>query len=217
MSYMLLMEITTPLTPAARFAQIVDDLLATLRLRCGGIRLAGPLFALLWNRLRRMQRRFAALAEQVRAGTLPAAAPAPAPRPAVADRPAAAARPQRPSDLLPRQFGWLLKAVPESHWVAATTAQMEAFLLDPEAAALVSATPQFGRVLRPFCRMLAVKPPPALALPPKPRPPRPPREPRPKIPLCPHRGRWVRRWHVPKWQRDRDNAEYEAQTGKKWT
>ena len=209
------MEITaTPLTPAARFAQIVDDLLATLRVRCCGIRLAAPLFGLLWNRLRRMQRRFAALAERVRAGTLPAVAPAP--RPSVADGPAAAARPRRPSDPLPRQFGWLLKAVPESHWVAATTVQMEAFLADPEAVALISATPRFGPMLRPFCRMLAVKPPPVLALPPRPRPAPAPPEPRPKIPLCPHRGRWVRRWHVPKWQRDRDVAEWEAETGKKW-
>jgi len=205
------MNITTPLPPAARFAQIIEDLLGVLRARCGGAWMAGPVFWLLTKWLRRLALRFAALAERVHTGTLPPAAAAP--RRTVADRPSVAPRPKRPSDLLPRAFGWLLKIVPEPHWVAGSSVQMEMFLADPVVAALLPAAPGFGRMLRPFCRMLAVRLPPALALPPKPRPPR---EPRPKLPLCPFRGRWVRRWNTPKWRRDRDNAEYEAETGKKW-
>jgi hypothetical protein len=41
---------------------------------------------------------------------------------------------------------------------------------DPEMAALVAGAPQLGRVLRPLCRMLAVKPPAWLRLPRRRRP-----------------------------------------------
>jgi hypothetical protein len=62
--------------------------------------------------------------------------------------------------------------VPEA---AAFGAQLQHLLADPEMAALVAAAPQAGRVLRPLCRMLGVRPPPGpLAPPSRPRAPAPP-------------------------------------------
>jgi hypothetical protein len=43
--------------------------------------------------------------------------------------------------------------------------ELEEMLDDPETAALVAGAPRLGRVLRPLCRMLAVKPPNWLRLP----------------------------------------------------
>jgi hypothetical protein len=54
---------------------------------------------------------------------------------------------------------------------------LQHFLSLPETGELVSAGPQAGRILRPLCRILGVKPPPYLTLPRHPRLPRPPPEP----------------------------------------
>jgi hypothetical protein len=49
--------------------------------------------------------------------------------------------------------------------------ELEKLVEDPELQALVAAAPQLGRVLRPLCHMLAVKLPPWLRLPRRPRRP----------------------------------------------
>jgi hypothetical protein len=50
--------------------------------------------------------------------------------------------------------------------------QVQTFLADPEAAALLEAAPQAGRILRPLCRMLAIPLPDHLRRPkPSPEPP----------------------------------------------
>ena len=60
--------------------------------------------------------------------------------------------------------------------------QLQAFLDDPELAAMAAAAPQVGRLVRPLCRMMNMPPPPYLLLPKRPRRPRPKPEPKPKPP-----------------------------------
>ena len=146
----------SPPAPAAQFAAIIDLLCRTVAARIGGGRLAGPLIILICRRLRRMATRFAALA--ARAGARPRPATAVARRPA-SPRPASA----RPAPALPRGVAWLVRLVPES---SAAASQLQHLLTGPEMAALTAAAPQAGRILRPLCRMLGVRPPAHLVLPP---------------------------------------------------
>ncbi len=168
-----------PRTPPERFAAIIDLLCRMVAARIAGGRLAGPLIILIWRRLNRMGVRFAALAARHDAGTLrpPRLRPR-APRPA---------RP-RPPDPLPRGKAWLIRLVPEA---AGGASQLQHLLADAEMVALIAAAPQAGRILRPLCRMLGLRPPAVLALPP--RPPRPPAAP----PPAPHPPAPPRRPHRP--------------------
>jgi hypothetical protein len=63
---------------------------------------------------------------------------------------------------LSRAFAWLVRRVPQA---AAHGSQLQQLLADPAMAALLTQTPQLGRILRPLCRMLGVPPPPGLRLP----------------------------------------------------
>ena len=55
----------------------------------------------------------------------------------------------------PARFGWLLRA---AAWRAAVYGgQLRVILEQPEMVALLRASPQAGRILRPLCRMLAVE------------------------------------------------------------
>ncbi len=106
---------------------------------------------LLWSRLRRTAERFARLAAKVHAGTLPP------PR-----RRLRSPRPARPQPLrLPRGVAWLLRRLPQA---AAAASQLQHLLADPAMADLLAAAPQAGRLLRPLCQMLGVRPPPARSL-----------------------------------------------------
>ena len=157
------METLTPtLSPADRFTRIVEGLFADITTRATNpwfplavVELA--LIKLIWRRLRRMSRRFAAIMAQLRAGTLPEAGSAPE-RPAAA-RPAGSPRSREPW----RCFGWVIYAV--SWFVWNRHYELEEMLEDPETATQVAAAPQLGSVLRPMCQMLAVKPPAWLRLP----------------------------------------------------
>jgi len=76
-------------------------------------------------------------------------------RPAVAGRvgprvPRAVAAPR-----LPVRFGWLLQAA--AYRAAVYSGQLRVILEQPEVVALLRASPQAGRILRPLCRMLAVE------------------------------------------------------------
>jgi hypothetical protein len=55
----------------------------------------------------------------------------------------------------PRAFGWLVIAA--RHEAAVFGIQLRMILAQPEMVALLAATPQAARVLRPLCRMLAVE------------------------------------------------------------
>jgi hypothetical protein len=153
---------------------MIEGLCGALAARGAKDRSAAPLIVLAWARLRRLSVRFALLAAAVRDGRLAAASAARRradPPPALPPRgmpPASPAEawpaPPRlpalpPPHRLPRGFGWLLRLAPEA---AAYGGQVEHLLADPEMAALLAAAPQAGRILRPLCRMLAIRPGPAL-------------------------------------------------------
>jgi hypothetical protein len=163
------------LTVTDRFARIMDALcrvVAASRTERLG---PGPLIVLIWTRLRRMAARVANLAARVQAGTLPKqrAKKSPSdentrhtrenPRHTCASR-----YPGMPASLpsgsppprLPNTFGWLIRMVPAA---ACCRSQLHHLLSDPEFATLLTAAPQMGRVLRPLCRMLAIKVPEFLA------------------------------------------------------
>lgn len=63
---------------------------------------------------------------------------------------------RRPECVLPRRFGWLVRAA--AYQAAGHGCRLQAVLATPEMEALLRATPQAGRLLRPLCRMLAVDP-----------------------------------------------------------
>lgn len=145
--------------PAAEpFGRILDLLCRAVAARGVGGWLGGLPVILIWSRLRRLAENFARLAERLAAGTPPGP-----PRPRHH-----ASRPNRPKPphRLPQGTAWLVRLVPEA---ASGAAQLRHLLADPEMAALVAASPQAGRLLRPLCRMLGVDPPQAIAKP-KPRP-----------------------------------------------
>jgi len=128
--------------------------------------LSGPLLILLWTRLQALSRRLAALAAWAAAGRaltrrrgLNVAPRAPTRRP-----------PPAPFPRLPHKFAWLVRLVPEA---ACYGSQLRHLLAEPEMAALLAASPQARRLVRPLCRMLAV-PPPAVPGAPPPDPPDPP-------------------------------------------
>jgi len=67
---------------------------------------------------------------------------------------AGAARPAARAVVLPRRFGWLVRAA--SYHAAGYGSQLQTVLGQPEMVALLMAAPQAERILRPVCRMLAV-------------------------------------------------------------
>ena len=142
--------------PAASFARLIAALCAAVAARLerpGRPGLAGPFIVLICVRLQRMAGRVTRLAARAAAGTL---AP-PRLRPA---RPRRAGAPHY--QRLLRRFGWLVRLVPAA---AAGASQLQALLAEPEMTTLIAAAPQIGRTLRPLCRMLGVRSPPALRLP----------------------------------------------------
>ncbi len=112
-----------------------------------------PLIFLLSTRLGRILTRFNALVARLAAGR-----PAP-PRRQRPARPAPAPDTLR----LPRQRFWMFHLLPRD--AAGYGSQLQAWLATPEMAALLAAAPEAGRILRPLCRLLAVHPEGALALP----------------------------------------------------
>jgi hypothetical protein len=152
-------------TLSDRFASIIEGLLRALTTQGRESRLCGALLTLLHKRLLRTRNRFTVLAARVRDGALPEVAPARHQTQSQEARP----RPSSPPALLPRGFGWIIRMVPKPWLVNHWRAQLNEMLDDPELVAIVAVAPQMGRELRPLCHMLAIEPPPALALPRRPR------------------------------------------------
>jgi hypothetical protein len=129
-----------------------------------------PLIKLLWRRLRRMSRQFHSILARYHAGTLPKPGSTPS-RPAK-PRPARTPQPWNPEDgPTPQQqaarYGALLHL---TYGATIGYYDLSEMLADPETEHMVAEAPQLGRVLRPLCRMLALKPPPWLRLPRRARP-----------------------------------------------
>jgi hypothetical protein len=159
-----------PILPAPRnlterFDWVIQRLCDAVAIQSAKWAYITPLMVLVWGRLRRMSRRFAALAARMEAGRLKP------PRPAVQNPDPGKTRPPRPPPPwppVPGTPGWLL------HYVqleAAATANLIRHMLehDPEMRALLEAAPQLGRILRPLLRMVSPAPLPARLI----RPPRP--------------------------------------------
>ena len=60
-----------------------------------------------------------------------------------------------PGWVWPGRFGWLVRAA--AHHAAVYGGQLRVILEEPDMVALLRASPQAGRILRPLCRMLAVE------------------------------------------------------------
>ena len=127
-----------------------------------------PLAMLLWDYLADARHRLTALHARFAAGKLPAAPRRRAiPRPVVGGATAERPRPERRPPAIPR--GPVLLTV----FRAGYDEMLQALLDDPEMRALLAASPQAGRILRPLWRKLSGYPlPPVLRLPPRPRRPR---------------------------------------------
>ena len=136
------------------------------KLRVGAVSVAT------WTRGRRFQQRFLALYARWKAGTLPKprvrknTSPRPTGSSPVAGLPQSGegAGGAGAAGLLPRAFAWLYRMLPSS---AGTLGSMLGPLLTehPEMRAFVAEAPQAGRLLRPICTMVGLKPPEYLQLP----------------------------------------------------
>ncbi len=155
----------SPPGPAVWLHGILFHLRAVIAARQPSAGAAAPVLGLLWSRLHRLSRRFAAAVARVEAGKLPRK------RPARARAEVAEPRPAYPR--LPQGFAWLHRAIPGA---GSAGSQMQHFLAQPETVALLTAAPHLGRHLRPLCRMLGVPPPPLL------RPAEPPARAKPAAP-----------------------------------
>ncbi|WP_154653523.1 hypothetical protein [Acidiphilium multivorum] len=155
-----------------RFDAFIEALCAHIAGEGAKRRIAGPLIILIWQRLRRLAARFARLV------TTPPRARATPPRARIT-RPAG--RPGAPHTL-PRAFGWLARLIPGT---ASVAAPFRALLDTPDMAALIAATPEAGRILRPLCHTLGIRPPAPLRRPRQPRLAPPPEAPSPELPPRP--------------------------------
>lgn len=116
--------------------------------------LSAALTVLLYRRLSGICETMERLAARFRAGTLGGGRAAGVRPVALAqDMVAVPARPVR--EVLPRRFGWLVAAA--AYQAAGFGLQLRAILEAPEMMALLAASPQARRVLRPVCRMLAIE------------------------------------------------------------
>jgi hypothetical protein len=162
------MTAITDLSLPDRFTGLIEGLMKDVEVQVVWGWTPILLIKLLWRRLRHMKARFASILARFRAGTL--ATPGSARKPSA--RPPAAAEP--PPLVLPRHVGWVLQTISGT---LIPGYELEKLVAEPELAALVAEVPQLGRVLRPLCRMLAVRMPAWLRLPrrravrpPQPRP-----------------------------------------------
>ncbi len=157
---------------------IVDLFLKTLAAEACHRRV-GSLSVAVWQRVKRLERRFSALYARWKAGTLAPARerkacgggggvapppPRPSPLKGEGELAAAGAVNTRPASLLPRGVRWMQAVLPLS---AGTLGSMLGPLLfnHPEMQTFVAEAPQVGRILRPLCRLVGLKPPDYLALP----------------------------------------------------
>ena len=130
-------------------------MVAAVRARVGDWGLAGlldvALAMLVYRRIGRIGQRIERLLMRFRAGALwrmPERV-----RVALSVEPGAPRQAMR-DGVLPLRFGWLVHA---AAWRAAVYGgQLQLVLEQPEMVALLTASPQAGRILRPLCRMLLV-------------------------------------------------------------
>ena len=159
---------------------IAERLIAIILHMCGVVGEHGrwdpasrPFLALTSDRLLRLRVRLTELIAAYREGRLspPRTRTRPEPPPAPAESAESGSEPGRAGGdgpageqplRLPHTFGWMLRF----GWrFVGYRSLFEQWLEDPEVKALVAEAPQAGRILRPLCHMMGIKPPEALRLP----------------------------------------------------
>ena len=141
-------------TLADRFAWLFAGLCKTIGVEACRRGMEAALAWAVWNRVRVLGERLVALAERVRSGRVVRRTPRPrTPHPGP---PPQGGREKRATVILPRAFGWVVRALPETMQFAGVLALM---LRDAETVALVAKAPEAGRMLRPLCRLLGVQAP----------------------------------------------------------
>ncbi len=141
---------------AGRLAQILDGVRDLAARHAARNWVLIPVTLLLSAYLSSVARRFASLAARLAAGPLRHRPPRPRPprHDAAAERPAAKPR-------VPVRFGWLIEWL-GYHAVGRGSQLRHVLANDAEMAAIMAASPQAGRILRPLCRMLGLAPGPDL-------------------------------------------------------
>jgi hypothetical protein len=160
-------------TLAGRFAWFFQGLCRVIGVDAQRRGMEAALAWAVWHRVRVLGERFNMLIVRARAGRLRARRKAAA-HPDAADQVDGQACPQGESTphptplpqgerekkaagpLLPREFGWVRRALPETGQFAGVLTYL---LRDPETAALVEKAPEAGRILRPLCRLLGIEAP----------------------------------------------------------
>jgi hypothetical protein len=159
--------IAAPHTLADRFAWLIDGLCRVIGNDAYRRRVDAVLVLEIWNRIRRLSERFLTVVARVQSGRLPRRRKEKHPHP---DRSALRSDPPRERERgkravvaaegsavrLPRDFGWIRSLLPETAQYAGVLAYL---LRDPEMAALLEKAPEAGRMLRPLCHLLGVRPP----------------------------------------------------------
>ncbi len=141
---------------AGRLGQILDGLRDLAAMHAARNWALIPVTLLLSAYLSSVARRFASLAGRFAAGPLRVRPP----RPRTATPDPARER-GRPKPRVPTRFFWLIDWL--GYHAAGRGAQLRHMLAhDPQMAALLAASPQGGRILRPLCRMLGMEPGPDL-------------------------------------------------------
>jgi hypothetical protein len=162
---------------------VVAALCEVLGVHCDKHHAMVPIFRLLWGRLHRTTARFQNLFARwyegrLRAPRKPAPRKPQAPRdpqsprdPQAPPNPESQPRPEpdsyNPDPILPREYGWLIKLVPQAEIFGT---HLQYLLADPDVATFLAEAPQAGRMLLPLCRMLGVKPLPQMLPPKRPKP-----------------------------------------------
>jgi hypothetical protein len=145
-----------------RFAWMVEWARKMMGAEAHKRRLDGPIPVAAFKRIGRLGRRFIALYALWKAGTLPQARMrAPDGRERVSG--------WRPNEL--RRFNWFRRLWPDT--AAPLAGALIELMQDEEMPALVAAAPQVGRILRPMCWMVGIRPLSFLELPKKDTSPRP--------------------------------------------
>jgi hypothetical protein len=124
----------------------------------------------LWRYITRTARRFDSIITRRVAGKQRSHAPRPGRVPQ--------STPRKPRVRLPTHRAWLVTSL--GHFAAGYANQLNHLLSEPEAAALIAASPQAARLLRPLCHLLGISP---AALQPPPKQPR-----KVGCPPAPHRS-----------------------------
>ncbi len=140
---------TASLSVTERFSLSMFGLRGAVAARIVGNVLSVALMTLIWTKLHQVEARVLRLIAAIREGRVRGGWVCPGRASAVR-----AEGLRTPVAQLPRGFAWLCVLVP--YYAAGFGSQLRHLLGDPEMVALIAATPQLGKALRPLCRMLGI-------------------------------------------------------------